>query len=91
MSLLGNGELAISESVPELNCAVARARNDLSVVCGEADGENIVGVSNESAGSGTGGEFPETEGLVPGSREGICTIRRNDLNILSANISSTLR
>ncbi len=86
MSFVGDSELAVTKSVPELDGAIARARNNLSVVGGEADGQNIVGVANKSAGSRTGREFPETEGLVPGGRESVCTIGRDDLDILSAYV-----
>jgi len=65
VSLLGDGELAVTEGVPELDCAVARSRNDLSVVGRERDRENIVGMSDKSAGGGASGELPEAEGLVP--------------------------
>jgi hypothetical protein len=54
VSLLSDGELAVTKSVPQLDCAIARAGNDLSIVGGEGNGENIIGVSNESAGGGTG-------------------------------------
>lgn len=66
MTLLSDGELAVAESVPELDGSVARSRDNLSVVCREGNRENIIGVANESTGGGTGGELPETEGLVPG-------------------------
>jgi hypothetical protein len=80
VSLLGDGELAVTEGVPQLDGSVAGAGNDLSVVGGEGDGENIVGVSDKSAGGGTGGELPQTESLVPGSRERIGTVRGDDLD-----------
>lgn len=67
MSLLGDSELAVTQSVPQLDCSIAGAGNDLSVVGGEGNRENIIGVSNESAGGGTGGELPKAESLVPGS------------------------
>jgi hypothetical protein len=75
MSFLGNSELAVSQSVPQLNCPVARSRNNLPVVGGEGNGKDVVVVSNKSASCGTGGELPETEGLVPRGGEGICTVR----------------
>ena len=65
MALVGDGVLAVSEGVPELDGPVARTGNNLSVVGGERDGENIVGVADESAGSDTSGKLPEAEGLVP--------------------------
>lgn len=37
VSLLGDGEFAVSESVPELDGAVAGSGNDLTVVSGERD------------------------------------------------------
>ena len=67
MTLLSDSELAVTKSVPQLDCAIAGTGNDLSVVGGEGNGKNIIGVSNESAGSGTGGELPKAKSLVPGS------------------------
>lgn len=84
MSLLGDGELAVTKGVPQLDRSVAGSRNDLSVVGGERDGENIVGVSNESAGGSTSGELPEAEGFIPGSRESVCTVGGDHLYLMSA-------
>ena len=67
VTLLSDSELAISKGVPELDCSIAGAGNDLSVVGGEGNRENIIGVSNESAGGSTGGELPQAESLIPGS------------------------
>jgi hypothetical protein len=91
VSLLSDGELAVSESVPQLDGSVARSRNDLSVVGREGNGEDIVGVANESTGGGTGSKLPETESLVPGSREGVCTVRGDDLNFNLSKFSNELR
>jgi hypothetical protein len=55
----------------------------LSVVCGEGNGENVVGVSNKSTSSGTSGKLPKSESLVPRGREGVCTVRGNNLKKLS--------
>ena len=57
--------LAFSKGVPELDCPVTRARDNLSVVSAEADGKDIRGVADETAGSETGVEVPEAEGVVP--------------------------
>lgn len=35
VTLLGNGKFAVSESVPQLDCTVARSRDDLAVVGGK--------------------------------------------------------
>ena len=65
VTLVSNGELAVTESIPEFDGAIPGSRDDLAVVGGERDGEDIVGVANEAAGSLTSGELPEAEGLVP--------------------------
>jgi len=65
VALVGNGVLAVTERVPQLDGSVARSRDDLAVVGGERDGEDVVGVADKAAGGYTGGELPEAEGLVP--------------------------
>ena len=40
-----NGVFALSESVPKLDGAIARSRDDLTVINGESDGEDILGVA----------------------------------------------
>lgn len=79
MTLVGDGVLAVTEGVPELDGAVARARDDLAVVGRERDGKDVVSVANEAAGGGTGGKLPETESLVPRGRESVSTIGRDNL------------
>lgn len=79
MTLVSDGELAISEGVPELDCSVTGAGNNLAVVGREGDGEDIVGVADKSAGGVAGGEFPQTESLVPGAGESVGTVRGDDL------------
>lgn len=74
MALVGDGVFAVTEGVPELDGAVARPGNDLTVVGGEGDGEDVVGVADEAAGGYTSGELPEAEGLVPGGGEGVGTV-----------------
>lgn len=78
VALLGDGVLAVAEGVPEFDGAVAGAGNDLTVVGREGDGENIVSMANEAASGGAGGELPETEGLVPRGRQGVCAVRGDD-------------
>jgi hypothetical protein len=56
---------ALAEGVPELDGAVTRARDDLTVVRAEADGEDVGGVANKAAGGNAGVEVPEAEGVVP--------------------------
>jgi len=65
VALLGDGELAVTKSVPQLDCSVAGSGDNLSVVGGEGDGENIIGVANKTSGGGTGGKLPKAKSLVP--------------------------
>lgn len=87
VTLLGDRELAVTKSVPQLDGAVAGSRNDLSVVGRERDRQNIVGVSNKTAGGGSGSKLPQAEGLVPGGGESVGTIRRDNLQNTSAHSS----
>lgn len=80
MALVGDGVLAVTERVPQLDCPVARARNNLSVVGREGDRHDVVVVTDESAGRLAGRELPETEGLVPGGGKGVCAIGRDHLS-----------
>lgn len=84
MALLSDGELAVTKGVPQLDAPVARAGNDLAVVGGERNGEDIVGVSDEPAGGGAGGQLPEAESLVPRGRESVSTIGGDHLFPVSA-------
>jgi hypothetical protein len=78
VAILDDGELALTEGVPELDGAVARARDDLTVVGGEGDGEDVLGVTDEAAGALAGVDVPETEGSIPRAREGELTIGTDD-------------
>ena len=78
MTILLDVILALSKRVPQLDGAVARAGDDLPVVSAEADGENVRGVADKTAGGETSIEVPEAEGVVPRRREGKLAIRRDD-------------
>jgi len=75
VALLFNIKLALAEGVPELDSAIARAGDDLPVVGGEGDGEDIGGVADEGAGGQAGVEVPKAESVVPGRREGKLAVR----------------
>lgn len=78
VTVVGDVELALAQGVPELDGAVARARNDLAVVSREADREHIGGVADEAAGGGAGVQVPQTQGLVPRGRESKLAVGRDD-------------
>jgi len=63
--VLVDGVFALTEGVPELDGAVAGARDDLAVVRGEGDGENILGMSNKSSGGSSKVEIPQSQGSIP--------------------------
>jgi len=79
VSLVGDGILAVTEGVPELDCAVARTGHNLAVVGGEGNGQNVVGVADKSSRSVAGGELPQTESLVPRGRQSVGAVRGDDL------------
>jgi len=75
VAVLGDGVLALTEGVPELDGLVAGGGDDLPVVSGEGDRGDIPSVADEPAGGDTGVQVPETEGLVPGGGEHELAIR----------------
>ena len=69
MALVLNGVLALGEGVPQLDGLVPAGGHDLPVVGGEGHGQDILGVVLEPACGLAGAQIPQTEVLVPGSRE----------------------
>jgi len=90
VALIGDGVLAVTEGVPQLDGAVARAGDDLAVVGGEGDGQDVVGVADEAAGGDTGGELPEAESLVPRGGQSVGTVGGDDLGLLADGPSCCL-
>lgn len=69
---------ALAEGVPELDRPVARAGDNLPVVGGEADGEDVGGVADEATGRVTGVEVPQAERVVPGRGESELAVGGDD-------------
>lgn len=80
MALVGDGELAVTQGVPQLDGAVARAGDNLAVVGREGDGQNIVVVADEATGGGAGRQLPESQGLVPRSGQGVSAVGGDNLS-----------
>jgi len=76
--LVGHGELVLSQRVPELDGLVAGGGNDLSVVEGKGDGEDVFLVADEPASGLAGVDLPETECGVPRTGEGELTVGGDD-------------
>jgi hypothetical protein len=87
VTILLNGELALTEGVPQLDGLVAGSRDDLTVVGREGNREDIVGVTDEATGGEAGVEVPKTEGLVPRGGQSELTVRGDD-NILDSRVVS---
>ena len=67
--VLLDGVLALGAGVPDLDVSIERASDDLSVVSGKGNGENVSLVTNELGDGGAGGNVPKTHSAVPGGRE----------------------
>lgn len=78
VSLVGDGVLAVTEGVPQLDGAVTRTGHDLAVVGREGDGQNVVVVSNEAASRLAAGQLPQAESLVPRGGEGVGAVGGDD-------------
>ncbi len=78
MTILLDVVLALSECVPELDSPVTGARDDLSVISAEADGQNIGSVADETAGGETSVEVPKAESVVPRRRKSELAVRGDD-------------
>lgn len=59
------GVLAVSKGVPKLEALISTSGDDLSVIEGESDGVDFLGVANEVSGGLTSSQIPKSEGSVP--------------------------
>jgi hypothetical protein len=60
-----NGVLADSMDVPDLEILINGTGGNLSIVWGEGNREDILGMSEESLSGGVGLEVPESDGSIP--------------------------
>ena len=78
VTVLGDVELAFSKGVPKLDGSISGSRDDLSVIGGEGDGEDVGGVTDESTSRQSGVEIPKSKSLVPRGGEGELTVGGDD-------------
>lgn len=78
VAIISDGVLALSKGVPQLDRLVARSGNDLSVVSGESNRKNVLGVGDELAGAHSLVQVPETKSLVPRSGKSELSVGRDD-------------
>jgi len=76
--VLGDGVLALSQGVPQTDGLIAGPGDNLTVVSGESDGVDILGVSTELTDGGTGVQIPQTHGGIHGTSQSELTIGRDD-------------
>ena len=74
VAVLLDGELADTDGVPELDGSVPSGGEDLTVVGREGDGENVLGVADESSDGVAAGEVPKSEGGVPGAGKSVLSV-----------------
>jgi len=67
---LVDGVLSLGKGVPELDALIAGTRDDLTVVGREGNGEDVLGVAHKAARGGTLVQVPQSDGGIPGGREG---------------------
>ena len=65
MTIFNNVHFTFPEGVPQLDGLVTRTRDDLTIVRGERNREDIVGVTDKTTSGFARVQIPETEGLVP--------------------------
>jgi len=82
------GVLALTENVPQFDGPVARSRDNLAVVRGESNREDILLVSNETASGGSGVDVPQTEHSIPRAGQGELTIRGHGDVLNKVSVSS---
>jgi len=74
VALFAEAVLLLSKDVPETSGVVAGAREDLTVVAGEGNRENVLVVADETTDGNTLLEVPETEAAIPGSSHRIAAV-----------------
>jgi len=70
--------LHLAEGIPELDGAVTASRDDLSIVTGESDRQNVLSVADESADAVAISDVPKAESAVPGGGDSALGIGGED-------------
>jgi len=76
MWVLVDSEFTNTIDVPDLDALVDGAGDNLSVIWGESNGKNILGVANEGSVGGALLQVPESDGTIPGGGEAESAIGR---------------
>jgi len=65
MAVLLDGVLALSQSIPKFDGFVARARDNLAIVGGESNAQDILLVTDKLAMANSCVDIPKTKGTIP--------------------------
>jgi len=76
--ILSDGVFALSESVPQLDGLVSRARHDLTIVGREGNAEHVSFVVVELSSGLSLGKIPQSKSTVPRSGQAELTVGRDD-------------
>jgi len=69
VGVLVDGVLALATGVPDLDLVVKGTGKDLTVISGDGNGEDILGVTSQLGDASAGSDVPETHGVIPGGGE----------------------
>lgn len=73
-----NRVFALAQSVPQFNRLISGAGDDLSVVHGERDGQDVFAVTDKSSRGCARVQVPQSQGTVPGTGQGELPVRGDD-------------
>jgi len=68
--VLVDGELALRAGVPDLDLLVKTSSDNLTIISGEGNGEDVSAVTDELGDGSSVCHVPQTDGTVPGGGEG---------------------
>jgi len=87
VSLLLDDVLALTEGVPESHGAIAGTRDDLTVVSGEGNRQDVLAMANKAAVGGALVQVPKAQGSIPGGGQSELAVRREH-NVLDKVVVS---
>lgn len=89
---LTDGVLALGQGVPKLDGLVTGARDNLTVVNRESNGQDILGVAQETASGGAVVDVPKTEGAIPRAGDAELAVGGDDdvLDVVAVATESSL-
>ena len=78
MSLLLDSVFALGQGIPQLDGFISGSTDNLTIIGGESNAQDIVAVILETAGGTSGGQVPQSQILIPRSGQGKVAVRGKD-------------